>query len=78
MGASKDLLLKMDEEHYLSIPQEVRETYLTSKRVDSVTDDWLENMKDETFASLYESKKQATKQLEVRQHQLREERRKLK
>ncbi len=78
MGATKDLLLKMTEAHYMSIPSEVRETFLTSKRVDSVTDDWQENMKDDLFARLYENKKQATKLLEERHFQLREERRKLK
>jgi len=78
MGASKELLLRMTEEHYLSVPEEIRTTFLSSKRVDSVNDDWAENMKDIHFQKLYNEIKRIKKDLEERQYQLREERRKLK
>ena len=76
MGASKELLLRMTEEDYLRIPEEIRSRHLSSKRVDSENNDWAENMKDEHFARLYNESKAVKKNLEERQFQLREERRK--
>lgn len=76
MGASKELLLRMTEEHYLSIPEEIRTAFLSSKRVDSVNDDWAENMKDPYFALLNKAVSKAKDDLAERQFQLREERRK--
>jgi len=74
MGATKELLLRMSEEHFLSIPGEIRERFLNAKRVDSENSDWAENMKDPHFAKLYDELKHAKKHLEERQFQLREER----
>lgn len=77
MGKNSDVFLRMSEEYYLSIPNEILSGYLHSKRVDEETSDWAENMTDDTFSSLYKKKKEISKQLEERQYQLREQRRKI-
>ncbi len=74
MESNREVFLKMSEEHYMNIPSEVRESFLTDKRIDSNSSDWIENMKDNLFESLYLEKKKASKLLEERQYQLREER----
>ena len=75
MGANSEVFLKMSEEDYLKIDSEVRQRFLTSKRIDSDNHDWQENMEDKTFANLYKLKKQVTKDLDERKYQLREQRR---
>ncbi len=77
MGKNSDVFLRMSEEYYLSIPHEILSGYLNSKRVDEETNDWFDNMTDDTFSSLYKKKKEISKQLEERQYQLREQRRKI-
>jgi hypothetical protein len=72
MESNRDVFLKMTEEHYMDIPSLTREMFLTSKRIDSDSYDWQENMKDEFFSNLYYLKKEAAKKLEERQYQLRE------
>ena len=78
MGASSEVFLKMSEEHYLTIPSEVREVFLRDKRIDSENSDWNENIKDPLFDSLYKKSKEAKKKLEQRQFDLREMRRNIK
>lgn len=73
---SKEIFIKMREEEYFEIPQEIRERYLSSKNVTSENNDWSENMQDPKFAELYASKKKAKEQLEEWQYILRENRRK--
>ena len=34
MESNREVSLRMSEEHYMSIPEEIRESYLSSKRVD--------------------------------------------
>lgn len=75
MGASSDVFLRMTEEHYLSIPEDIRMCFLSSKRVDSERGDWSENMTDEYYSKLYNSIKSDKKSLEEREFQLRENRR---
>jgi hypothetical protein len=72
MESNREVFLKMSEEHYMEIPSLTREMFLTSKRIDSDTHDWKENMNDLLFEMLYKRKKEVTKQLEERQYQLRE------
>ena len=76
MESNREVFLRMSEEHYMSIPEETRESYLSSKRVDEEKSDWKENMKDEQYSILYGAVKIGKKQLSEREYQLREERRK--
>lgn len=76
MGATKDVVIRMKEEEYSIIPNEFKERYFNSKNVSIETNDWAENMKDEMYSSLYKQKKYIQKQLEEREYQLRENRRK--
>ena len=76
MESNREVFLKMQESEYLEIPQEIRERHLSSKRIDSDNHDWQENMEDATFEKFYKLKKQASKDLEERKYQLRENKRK--
>ena len=75
MESNREVFLRMSEEEYLLIPHEVRQSHLGSKRIDSESSDWIENMKDDLFAELYKQKKAKDKELKERQYQLREARR---
>ena len=75
MESNREVFLRMTEEHYMSIPNEVREFYLRDKRVDEEKGDWKENMKDPFYEGLYTSLKRNKKAIAEREYQLREERR---
>ncbi len=75
MESNREVFLRMSEEHYLSIPDDVRSSFLASKRVDEEKGDWNKNMKDKTFSDLYKTMKETKKHLSEREYQLREERR---
>jgi len=75
MQSNREVFLRMSEEHYMSIPNEIRMVYLSSKRVDEEKSDWAENMKDSFYEGLYNSLKRNKKALAEREYQLREERR---
>ncbi len=77
MESNRSVFLRMSEECYLDIPQDVREHYLTQKRVDEEKGDWAENMKDVYYSELYKKYKVLKKELAEREYQLRENRRKL-
>lgn len=77
MESNREVFLRMSEEHYMSIPDNIRSSYLSSKRVDEEKIDWAENMKDTDFALLYKGVKTAKSYLAEREYQLREERRKI-
>lgn len=72
---SKEVFIKMREEEYDEIPNEIKERYFNSKNVSKETNDWNENMKDKTFCNLYKTMKETKKHLSEREFQLREERR---
>ena len=72
MESNREVFLKMTEEYYINIPSATREMFLASKRIDSDSHDWEENMKDALFADIYQVKKGISKQLQERQYQLRE------
>lgn len=76
MGLNKDILIRMHESEYENIPNEIKERYFNSKNVTTEVNDWSENMKDELYSKLYKQSKEIKKQLEERQYQLRENRRK--
>ena len=76
MAANSELFLRMSEEYYFEIPEDIRENYLRSKIVSEEKSDWIENMKDETFSNLSKTLKETKKHLSEREYQLREERRK--
>lgn len=78
MGQSKRVFFTMTEEKYSEIPNEFKEIYLNNHNVTREINDFEENMKDDMFAKLYTQKKEVSKQLEERQYQLREERRRIK
>lgn len=75
MGATKQVFLKLTEEEYSEIPSEIKERFFHSKNITRETNDWAENMLDETYSRLYKEKKEISKQLEEREYQLRENRR---
>jgi len=77
MESNREVFLRMSEEYYMTIPSEVRESFLSGKRVDEEKGDWSENMKDIDFSLLYKGVKTAKKYLSDREFQLREERRKI-
>jgi len=74
---SKEVFIKMREEEYDEIPNEIKERFFNSKNVTKESNDWAENMKDPIFANHYDASKKAKKMLAEREYQLREERRKL-
>ena len=76
MGANSEVFLKMTEQEYNEIPFDVKERYLNSKNYTRNVNDWSENMEDETYKKLYNQSKKIKKQLEQREYELREERRK--
>ena len=76
MGATKELLIRMSEQEFYRMPENVR-GYLQSKMVTPEMNDWSELMEDELYASLYKSKKKVTKDLDQRAYDLREQRRKI-
>jgi hypothetical protein len=78
MESNREVFLKMSEEHYMSIPDEVRESYLSSKRIDKEKGDWAENMKDAYYKDLNRTLGLNKKKIEEREYQLREERRAIK
>ena len=75
MGFSSEVFIKMSEEEYSLVPTEIKERFFSAKNISRETNDWSENMKDATFEKLYKASKEAKKQLEERQYQLRENRR---
>lgn len=77
MESNREVFLRMLEDHYMSIPEDIRSSFLASKRVDEEKSDWSENMKDEQYFILYGAVKLGKKQLSEREYQLREERRKI-
>jgi len=78
MQSNREVFLRMSEEHYMSIPEDIRSFYLSSKRVDEEKSDWAENMKDPIYAIYYDDYKKSKKFIAEREYQLREERRKTK
>lgn len=77
MGANSELFLRMTEDEYFSIPDDIRSKHLSSKIVSEEKSDWIENMKDKTFSDLSKTLKETKKHLSDREYQLREERRKI-
>ena len=77
MESNREVFLRMSEEHYMIIPEQVREVHLRDKRVDEEKNDWSENMKDPYYAEQYNHIKYYKKRLSEREYQLREERRKI-
>lgn len=75
MDSNRHVFLRMTEEFYMEIPEEIRASYLRDKRVDEETRDWTENMQDPYYARMYEDVKETKKLMQERQYQLREERR---
>lgn len=76
MESNREVVLRMSEEYYMSIPDDAR-GYLTTKRIDTELNDWKELMQDETFAKLTKEKKKISKDLDQRTFDLRETRRRI-
>jgi len=74
---SKEVFIKMREEEYDEIPNEIKERFFNSKNVTKEVNDWEINMKDKTYSDLYKTMKETKKHLSEREYQLREERRKI-
>jgi len=72
---SKEVFIKMREEEYDEIPNEIKERFFNSKNVTKEVNDWEINMKDKTYSDLYKTLKETKKHLSEREYQLREERR---
>lgn len=77
MGANSELFLRMTEEEYFLIPEDIRQRHLSSKITSEEKSDWTENMKDKTYSDFYKTLKETKKCLAEREYQLREERRKV-
>lgn len=77
MGASKELFLRMSEQEYMEIPEGVREAHLRHKIYNESVHDFTELIQDEHYAALYKKKKEVSKELDERQFQLRENKRKI-
>jgi len=77
MGATKDIMIRMQEEEYYSIPYEIRERHFSSKMLTPELNDFNELMNDEIYKLLYKDSKKAKKRLEDYTHELREKNRKL-
>jgi len=73
---SKEVFIKMREEEYDEIPNEIKERFFNSKNVSKEVNDWEINMKDKTYSDLYKTMKEIKKHLSEREYQLREEKRK--
>lgn len=76
MESNREVFIKMREDEFNEIPNEIKERYFNSKNVSKEVNDWQENMKDKTFSDLYKTIKETKKHLSEREYQLREERRK--
>jgi len=72
---SKEVFIKMREEEYDEIPNEIKERFFNSKNVTKEVNDWEINMQDKTYSNLYKTLKETKKHLSEREYQLREERR---
>lgn len=66
----------MSEEHYLSIPSDITQTFLADKIYSESLNDFDELMQDETYRNLHKTYKETKKELEERAYQLRENKRK--
>lgn len=75
MGASSELFIKLSEEEYMDIPKEIREVHLSHKVYNQSVHDFQELMQDELYAKLYKQKKAISAELDLRQFQLRENKR---
>lgn len=75
MSATKELFIKMSEEEYMSIPEDIREVHLRDKIYSESLNDFNELMQDFAYSELYNKKKNISKQLDERQHELREKKR---
>lgn len=76
MGASKSLFIRMQEDEYLAIPSHIRASHLASKVYRETPNDFDDLISDELYASLYKQKKEISKQLDEREYQIRENKRK--
>jgi len=72
---SKDVFIKMREEEYEEIPNEIKERFFNSKNITKEVNDWNENMQDPIYAQCYKAIKEEKKRLSEREFQLREQRR---
>jgi hypothetical protein len=75
MSATKELFLKMSEQEYMSIPEDIREVHLRDKIYSESLNDFNELMQDFAYSELYNKRKKISKQLDERQHELREKKR---
>lgn len=70
---SRELFLKMSEEHYFRIPENVRQCYLTEKIYAQSDDDFHKLMEVPEYKKAYENHKSAKKELEDIKYKIREE-----
>ena len=77
MGATKELMFRMQEQEYFAIPYEIREKHFASKNMTPELSDFNELMKDAEYKKLYKESKLAKERLLNQATKLREEKRKL-
>lgn len=75
MISNKDLFLRMREDEYFAIPEQIREQHLRTKIYSESVQDFDYLMEDETYSKLHKEYKEVKNQLEERAYQLREKRR---
>lgn len=69
--------MRMSEQEYMDIPEHIRQQHLAQKVYSESVHDFQELMQDDIYSSLYKQKKEISKQLDERQFQLREQKRKI-
>lgn len=72
MGASKDLFIKLSEEEYFAIPEDVRKAHITGKVYSESIQDFDTLMQDENYRNTYKTYWEVKKDLEELTYQIRE------
>ena len=78
MGASKDLFIRMQEEEYMQIPEDIRQVHLRDKIYSTSVNDFEVLMQDDVYKNLHKTYKETKKDMEERAYQIRENNRKQK
>jgi len=76
MGASKDLFIRMREEEYMQIPEDIRQVHLRDKIYSTSVNDFDVLMQDDVYKNLHKTYKETKTHLEERAFQIRENNRK--
>lgn len=76
MGATKTYYLMIQEQEYYTIPEPIRETFLSSKIYRESDDDIEELLQNEEYSKMYHEKRNLTKAMDELKYKIRETKRK--